>query len=260
MKKLTALLLMFFCSTAIADDWINSPQIAALFEAAGVEGAFVLYDVVGHTMTGHNQVRATYRYPPASTFQIPHTLIGLSTGVVANLDEVLSANGQAAPVDGRQAGVSLRQAMALSHAATYQALAQRIGPAQMQSHISALIYGNREFGSTMRPFWEEGPLVISAVEQVRFLSLLVQDALPYPQTLLKTVKDLVKLESGDGWTLYAKTGSKDGPGSGIGWWIGWIETSDRIYTFALNMDIETAEDGAFQEQLGRASLRALNML
>jgi beta-lactamase class D len=260
MKNFVAL--MFICCSchSVADDWIDSPEIAALFSDTGVDGAFVLYDLAGHRMFGYNEARASYRYTPASTFEIPHTLIGLSTGAVANLDEVLPYGGQRQVIDSWESDMSLRQAIAASNPAIYQALARRIGPVQMQQHISALIYGNREFGSTLRPFWSEGPLLISAVEQTRFLALLVQDALPYPLELLKSVRDQIRIERGEGWTLYAKTAWQNAPGPGIGWWVGWIEKDGQLFTFALNMDINRAEDAARPEQLGRASLRVLKML
>jgi beta-lactamase class D len=260
MKFWLAGLCIFAWVSAQADDWVDSPEIAALFQAAGIEGTFVMFDIYRHELTGYNAARADYRYPPAATFKIPHTLIGLSTGAVASLDEVLPFGGQEQVYDSWERDMSLRQAMAASNPAIFETLARRIGPGQMQQHISALIYGNREFGSTMRPFWHEGPLQISAVEQVRFLSMLIRDALPYPRAMLKAVRDLILIEQGEGWALYGKAGWENVPEVGIGWWVGWIETNDKLYPFALNMDIRDSSAAAVREQLGRRSLQVLGLM
>ena len=39
-------------------------------------------------------------------------------------------------------------------------------------------------------------------------------------------------DEGDDYTLYGKTGQ----GSGIGWFVGFIETGNRSYSFATNIE------------------------
>ena len=68
---------------AAALDWRDSPEVGALFRAQGVEGTFVLYDAAAERYVGHDRERAERRLVPASTFKIPHTLIGLSVGAGA---------------------------------------------------------------------------------------------------------------------------------------------------------------------------------
>tara|TARA_Y100000592_G_scaffold86881_1_gene140731 strand:- start:255 stop:1076 length:822 start_codon:yes stop_codon:yes gene_type:complete len=266
MKTLFAVMMWFGFTASAAEidtssvDWRESADVAALFQQAGVDGTFVLFDLQEQSLEGFNLRRANQRYTPSGTFNIAHTLIGLSTGAVSSLDEVVPYPGGDQRQDAWERDMSLREAFLIANDAFYQALAREIGPSQMQQHISALIYGNREFESTLDPFWEEGILHISAVEQVRFLSLLVRDALPYPRELLSTVRELMLLESGDNWQLYGDTGWENAPEAGVGWWIGWLQKDGRWYTFALNMDIEEPADANERLSLGKASLQALGLL
>ena len=130
----------------------------------------------------------------------------------------------------------------------------------MQWHLSALIYGNREFGSVLEAFWHDGPLQISAIEQVRFLSLLSRDALPFSREILSDVRELVLQEQGDGWRLYAISGFDQVTETGVGWWVGWVVRDEKLYTFALNLDVNSKSDVTQQAKLGRASLAAMGLL
>ncbi|ALO47537.1 penicillin-binding transpeptidase domain-containing protein [Pseudohongiella spirulinae] len=248
MKRVFAALLMLCTTLVDADDWQDSPAVAALFRAQNISGTFVVYDVSANQMIGFDHHRANLRYPPAATFNLPHTLIGLSTGSVSDLD------------DSRSLDISLREALISHDPDAYQTLARLIGPIQMQWHLSALIYGNREFGSVLDTFWHDGPLQISAIEQVRFLSLLSRDALPFSREILSDVRELVLQEQGDDWRLYAISGIDEASGTGVGWWVGWLTRGEQLYTFALNLDVNNESDITQQVQLGRKSLTAMGLL
>ncbi|NOT53607.1 MAG: class D beta-lactamase, partial [Deltaproteobacteria bacterium] len=45
-----------------------------------------------------------------------------------------------------------------------------------------------------------------------------------------------------------------------GWWVGWVQKGERVYAFALNLDIQTAADASKRIDLGKASLKALGIL
>ncbi|WP_232529358.1 penicillin-binding transpeptidase domain-containing protein [Methylomonas koyamae] len=109
-------------------------------------------------------------------------------------------------------------------------------------------------------FWLEGPLEISAIEQTRFLARLAQGKLPVHEDIQKSVREIVLLEQGKNWQLYGKTGWENAPGRGIGWWVGWVQKYDRVYAFALNIDIQEASDASRRIDIGKASLQALGVL
>jgi beta-lactamase class D len=254
-----AVMLILFPSQVFG--WEEHPRIADLFQKAGVSGTFVLYDVMADTFEGYNQARAEQRFIPASTFKIPNTLIGLSVGAVASVDEIIPYKGPAQPfIKGWARDMSLREAIVLSNVPIYQELARRIGLERMQNGVSALDYGNREIGPVVDQFWLVGPLKISAVEQTRFLARLAQKTLPFPGPSQKNLRAIIELERGGNWTLYGKTGWQNAPGPGVGWWVGWVEKEGRLYAFALNMEVQTPEDAAKRVELGKASLKTLNLL
>lgn len=142
---------------------------------------FVLYDVTSQTYIGHDQARANRRFVPASTFKIPHTLIGPSIGAVKSVDDPLPYPGPTEPfIQAWARDMGLREAMALSNVPIYQELARRIGLERMRAQVAALDYGNMEIATVVDTFWLKGPLRISAVEQARFMARLARGALPLP--------------------------------------------------------------------------------
>lgn len=157
MKKLAVVILLLMIGQIYAFDWEDSPAIDKLFGSFGVKGTFVLYDVGANRITGHDRVRAETRFIPASTFKIPNSLIGLSTGAVKSLDEVLPYGGKPQPVKAWEHDMGLREAIKISN---------------------------------------------------------------------------------------------------IGWWVGWIQKGDFIYSFALNIDMPDANNAGERIELGKACLKA----
>jgi beta-lactamase class D len=246
------------CGEVLAFD--RAPEVSRLFEQGGIQGTFVLYDVSQRKLTGHNVERANKRFVPASTYKIAHTLIGLSVGAIAGVDEVLPYGGKPQPFKSWERDMSLREAIAISNAAVYQELARRIGIVRMKEWIGILGYGNREIGPAVDQFWLTGPLAISAVEQVEFLARFAEAKLPASEGVLREVREIIRLESGNGWILYGKTGWENAPNPGVGWWVGWVQRGEQIFVFALNLDIHQTSDAGKRLELGKASLRALGIL
>jgi len=261
MKLWLLLWLLVTAFRAQAGDWQESPEVAALFTGAGVVGTFVLYDVAADRYVGHDRSRAQTRFIPASTFKIPHSLIGLAVGAVANVDEIVPYTGPAQPfIEAWGRDMGLRDAIALSNVPIYQELARRIGLERMGEHVRRLTYGNMAIGDQVDRFWLKGPLKISAVEQALFLAKLAKGELPYAAAQQQSLRDILLLEQGPGWKLYGKTGWQNAPEPGVGWWVGWVEKGEQVYSFALNMDIRRESDAAKRMGLGKASLVALKVL
>ena len=57
-----------------------------------------------------------------------------------------------------------------------------------------------------------------------------------------------------------KTGWQTATDPGIGWWVGWIERDEKIYAFALNIDMNNINDARLRTELGVASLKVLGLL
>ena len=249
------------CFPTRALEWRESRETAAAFAEAGVTGGtFVLYDVAGEVFVGHDRERAETRFIPASTFKIVNALIGLSVGAVRDVDEILPYGGQRQSVKEWERDMSLRDAIRISNVPIFQELARRIGLERMRSGLTALGYGNADPGSVVDRFWLDGPLGVSAVEQVRFLARLAQGELPLSPEVQASVRDIVRLERGDGWELYGKTGSAMRDKPYVGWWVGWVSKGDRVYTFALNLDMADVSEFGKRVEVGKACLKALGVL
>jgi beta-lactamase class D len=258
-NKMRFILTVLICFSGIqsrAQIYQSNAEINTLFSDADIEGTFVIFDSQTSIYTAHDPSRAEKRYVPASTFKIANSLIGLSVGAVTNVDEILPYGGKEQPVPAWENDMSLRDAIKVSNVPVYQELARRIGLEQMQENITKLQYGNGEVGSAVDTFWLEGPLKISAVEQTVFLTRLAKSALPFSEDIQAGVRGIIKLEEGKGWTLYGKTGWAQG----IGWWVGWVEKNNLIYSFALNMDMKDSGQAPLRVKLGKESLRILGIL
>jgi beta-lactamase class D len=73
------------------------------------------------------------------------------------------------------------------------------------------------------------------------------------------VRDILKIETRDGATLYAKTGwASPGPPA-IGWWTGWVERAGAVHGFSLNIDMPDIAGAPKRPEISRAILSALQV-
>lgn len=239
--------------------WNQSAQLDRLFTREGVTGTFVLHDVSDNVYVVHDRARAETRFVPMSTFKVANSLIGLSTGTVASVDEVLPYGGGKTSRPEWAHDMSLRDAIKISNVPVYQGMARRIGLPAMQENLQKLHYGNMDPGTVVDMFWLRGPLKISAIEQTAFLEKLAQDQLPFPKSAMAAVCDITRQEGAA--DLHAKTGMGNGRSKDIdlGWWVGWVVKEGKVYSFALNMEVP---DGTLDKRvaMGKAALSLLGVL
>ncbi|ABS64623.1 Beta-lactamase [Parvibaculum lavamentivorans DS-1] len=236
-------------------------DLETLFEAEGVNGTFVLFDVEKDELTAVDAERAERRFPPASTFKIANSLIALETGAVADVDEVLPYGGKPQPFKQWERDMSLRKAIAVSNVPVYQEVARRIGLERMKEMLSKLDYGNRDPGTVVDRFWLDGPLEISANEQARFVTALATNTLPLSNRSQEMVREILLMEEIGGAKLYGKTGWLFHDDEvDIGWFVGWVEREGKIYSFALNIDMDDKEQVGLRVPLAKKLLRELDVL
>ncbi|MDB6139008.1 MAG: Beta-lactamase [Verrucomicrobiaceae bacterium] len=220
----------------------EQPKLETFFTAQNVTGTFVLYDLKTNTRQVFNPQRAATRFIPASTFKIPNTIIGLDAGAVKNVDEVLPYGGKPQWLKEWEHDMPLREALKLSAVPIYQELARRIGLPRMAEKVKAFDYGNAEIGTVVDQFWLQGPLKISALEQVDFLSRLVQGKLPAKPEAIAGVKEITLRETSEGRELHYKTGwSGSSIKPQVGWLVGWVHGPKGDSTFALNIEMTAME-------------------
>lgn len=220
-------------------------DIRAFFEGGtDVQVTFVLKTRSDGTLLRHDPRRSSMRFRPASTFKIPNTVIGLETGVVAGPDHVFPFHPDLVPEVGFfarswRSDHTLESAFRNSVYWYYQEVARRVGRVRMQAWLDAFGYGNREMGDEVDSFWLHGDLRISAIEQVRFLSDLLEGRFDVSRPTLESLTDISILEEGDGWKLHGKTGTSNvTPTRENGWLVGWVDAAEERWYYALNMEGE----------------------
>jgi beta-lactamase class D len=262
MKRVFILLIVLAVSlhSVSARTYQQVPELAKVFKDKDVVGTFVLFDVATDTMVVWDEARAKKRFTPASTFKIANSLIGLDVGAVKNVDDVLPYGGKPQRIKEWERDMGLREAIKMSNVPIYQELARRIGIERMLEGVRKLGYGNMEIGSVVDRFWLDGPLAISAVEQTEFLNRMVIGSLPINAEAVRAVKEITLLEKNETCELHGKTGWLIATKPQIGWWVGWIERQNKVYPFALNIDMPKDEDASKRIPIGRECLKALGKL
>ena len=239
-------------------------MIENIFNKNNTKGTLVLYNVKEDKYIVYNEERANQRFYPASTFKIFNSLIGLYEKAVKDVDEVFyKYNGEKVFLESWAKDSNLRYAIQNSQVPAYKELARRVGLEKMKENIEKLDFGNKDIGKSVDTFWLEGPLEISAMEQVKLLTELSQNQLPYPIEIQKAVSDITILEQTDNYILHGKTGLADSENMNtvpIGWFVGWLEENDNIYVFALNIDNINSDDLAKRINIVKESLRSINLL
>ena len=264
--------LMTACATPVC--CAPAPEKNPLEQALMLEGvspassALVIFRLEDEKVWASGGARIRERFTPASTSKIPHALLALETGAVTGPDEPFEWDGQKRFVDNWNEDQTFGEAFGRSTVWIYQIVVPRIGAARLTEGLTAFGYGNAEIGGpeSITRYWLEGPLAISATEQVEFLARLAHRTLPLSARSYEIAVPIMELDSGDGWTLYGKTGWKSVEGqTDIGWFVGWVEQSagdaPGTYAFALNMDMP----GGMQEAPKRRAaveraLRAIGAL
>jgi beta-lactamase class D len=250
------LLVTLWCSSLFARDVRKVPELGKIFESESLTGTFVLFDPLKDVLFIYNPKRAEQRFVPASTFKIPNSLIGLKAGAVRDVDEVLPYGGGKQRIPAWEKDMGLRDAIRVSNVPVFQELARRIGLDRMKENVAAFQYGNAEVGKVVDRFWLDGPLKISPIEQVDFLARLVQRKLTLDEKHVRAVEEITLLERTDAYRLHGKTGWQPP----VGWWVGWVQRGDQLFTFALNADIENESDAPKRIRVGKACLHALGKL
>lgn len=242
--------------------WQQDLSLNAAFEEQKVKGVFVVLDPVSGTIITNDIQRAKRRYPPASTFKIPNTIIGLATKTVKDVDEVLPYGGKPQFIKEWEQDMSLREAIRVSNVPVYQELARRIGFERMREYISRFNYGNANIGEVIDRFWLDGPLKISAFEQTLFLQRYLSGGFPHTHATISVLNSITQLESHSekSLTLHGKTGWCVAEKPAIGWWVGWIKPSSSELAecyFALNIDMPDSNDAPKRIIIGKELLKKL---
>lgn len=255
---LSVLIISFGCAKAQSTNQnqdkqqpVKSEDLSRFFE--NIKGTIVLYDSKNNRYFRHNEKRAATRYTPASTFKIPNSLIGLENDAVKDADSLIvwdkkkypDLGWTEAPFVYWKKDHTLKTAIKYSVVWYYRELAMRVGEERMKNYVAKFEYGNQDISGGLssknmfEAFWLNSSLKISADEQVEFLRKFYDGKLPVAERSTAIVKQILVLEETPDYKLSGKTGGVGNlNGKALGWFVGYVETKDNTYFFALNMDGE----------------------
>lgn len=242
-------ILIFFAScnkTKQNDEWKH------IFEKYHIKGTFVLKNMSDGELKIYNTQRSDSTYLPASTFKLINSMIALQSAAINSVDDRIKWDGVDRGFRAWNKDHSMRTAMPVSCVWFYQKLARRIGQEQMQYWVNKLAYGNKDIGVKLDDFWLVGRLRISANEQLAFIEKLINNELPFDKEIQEIVKELMLTDSNENYAVHSKTGwTKQ-----IGWNVGYVETKDNRWVFAMNQDIIEREDAKYRKVITYEILKA----
>ena len=168
-------------------------------------------------------------------------------------------DGTKRSIESWNANQTLKSAFRISCVWCYQEIARKVGTATYRETLSQIHFGNQFIGDKVDTFWLDGSLTISAIEQVEFLRKLVLYDLPFSAVDIDTLRSIMRAEKQDRYTLYGKTGLGIRVSERVGWYVGFIETTDGSWLFAMNMHVERNGMVAQRRDITQEALRALGL-
>jgi beta-lactamase class D len=213
-------------ATEIRDDFKK------YYDQFNVDGSFVLYDPQADKYTFYNQDQFNKTFSPASTFKICNSLIGLETGVIINEHFVIPFDSVTRQNPNWNTDHDLKTAFKNSTVWYYQELARRVGGRQMKYWLDKANYGNADTSGGIDKFWLTGGLRISPQQQIDFLKRLHDNQLPFSKRSVDIVKNIMIAKDTLDYVVRGKTGWGGQYNKDIGWYVGYLETKDKVYYFA----------------------------
>ena len=231
--KIKMILLAIFSINLFANDL----EIEKIFKNKEVEGTMVIESLNQNKSYIYNKQRAETFLSPASSFKIPHTLIALNEGLVT-VDSVINWDKNIGLVESCNANQTLKSSFKNSCIWVYQVFASTIDSSKYKNYLEQMDYGNKVVGNDVKNFWLDESLKINAFEQINFLKKLHKNNLPFKQNDIDALKNIMIDEKTSNYTIRSKTGWE----GRYGWYVGYVETKDDVWFFAMNIDTKSKDD------------------
>jgi beta-lactamase class D len=201
-------------------------QFQSVFDKRGRTGCCLTQAAGEDAIFGCGITRASVRRRPMSTFKVINSLIALETGAIDTSEEI-DWDGGPAWSNALKTRMNLSKALSGSALWFFQILARRIGATRYRRYLTQCGYGNAECEGAIDSFWLNGSLLISPLEQLKFVSRLADSELPFSRSVVLAVQQMLIVESGAEGVLRAKTGYADSNGEHFGWFIGYLNSANR---------------------------------
>ncbi len=248
---IAVLLIIITVSSGYGEDF----DLAHLFKSKGASGTIVISSLDGTSTYIHDDKRANDRFLPASTFKIPNTLIALEEGAIADEKEIIKWDGKDKGLPAWKKDQSLETAFPSSCVWFYKELAKRVGKEKYESYLGKIKYGNGLTGPDVTTFWLNGDLKISAVEQVSFLKSLYAKKYAFRSSSYEMLRKSMVVDQSPAYTVRAKTGWAQRVTPQVGWFVGYVESGDKVWFFATNIEIVKPEDSRLRQEITIEALK-----
>lgn len=221
-----------------------SDAINSKMEEQKLNATLVLRDLKSGSDIVYNDTRSSERMAAASTFKIPNALIALDSKTVEDINTLFyKYDGSKVYYESWAQDSNLRYAINVSQVPAFKQIARYVGQEKMQSYLDKFDYGNKTIGEHIDSFWLDNSLQISAREQITFLEKLYNKQLVDNAQIQQDVHDILFIEEYKGFKLYGKTGyATENVEHKVAWIVGYIESPEQNYIFALNFDCEDAQE------------------
>ncbi|WP_321777897.1 class D beta-lactamase [Sulfurimonas sp.] len=249
--KRVILLISTMLSLSLAQD----NDLANIFDKSKLNGTIVISALNDDVKYIYNNQRAVKGYIPASTFKIINTLIALEEEVIKDENEIIKWDGEIRSYSSWNKDQTLQSAISVSCIWCYQKFAKEIGNDKYLTYLKNINYGNHKTGSKVTTFWLDGDIEISAIEQIDFLKKLYKNELPFKQRYIDITKKILTVKKTENYIIKAKTGFS----GKIGWYVGYVETKNGVWFFALNADV-TKDTLKYRKQIVIESLKIKNII
>ncbi len=208
-----------------------------IIDSANVSGSILIYDLEGHDYYSNDFDWAQKGKLPASTFKITNSIIALETGVVEDGSTLFRWNGESRSLRSWEQDLVFTDAFHYSCVPCYQEVARDIETERMTKYLDKLDYGNMDVNaSNIDLFWLQGESRITQFEQIDFLKRLYQSDLPISDRTKEIMKRMMVIEENKEYKLSGKTGWSIRNGNNNGWFVGYIESRNKTYFFATNVE------------------------
>jgi len=212
----------------------------------------------GEVLTQHGDCSS--RTTPASTFKIAISLMGFDSGFLKDAHAPMLQYHTGYPDWG---GEAWRQPTDPSKWIKYsvvwfsQQVTLSLGMTQFANYTKEFAFGNADVRGDNRHdglthAWIDSSLQISPLEQVAFLTKIVNRKLPVSEhayEMTSQITEFTKLS--DGWDIHGKTGTgfpenrdgSDDRAHGWGWFVGWASRNGKTIVFARLIQDDGASPG-----------------
>ena len=212
-------------------------EFQSILDSAKLEGSILVYDFQKDIYYSNNFKWANIGRLPASTFKIPNSIVALESGIVGNDSTLFKWDGKTRYLKIWEQDLIFKDAFRLSCVPCYQEIARKVGEKRMNQYLTQLDYGNMKVDSTsIDNFWLKGDSRISQFQQIDFLKQFLKSKLPISERTERIMKKIMIIEGNKNYTLSGKTGWSIRNGNNNGWFVGYVNTKNRIYFFATNVE------------------------